>query len=338
MLNKAARCFIIAEAGVNHNGDVSLADKLVDAAAEAGADAVKFQTFRAEALVAAGAPLAEYQKSRSSGKSQYEMIKALELSEADHKRLLARCAKAGVEFMSTPFDEASADMLVRLGLKRLKIPSGEITNKRLLEHVARKGKPVILSTGMSTLAEVKRAVGWILKARKVPLTILHCVTEYPAPAAEVNLRAMDTLGRELRLPVGYSDHTLGAEIAVASAARGARILEKHLTLDRSLPGPDHAASLEPGEFKSMCAAIRLVESALGDGIKKPAPCERKNVSVARRGVVAARDLERGRRLSAADLAVKRPVTGVPADQLERLVGKVLRKALRRDEPLTKASV
>ncbi len=338
MLNKAARCFIIAEAGVNHNGDASLAEKLVDAAAAAGADAVKFQTFRAEALVGAEAPLAEYQKSRSGGRSQYEMIKALELSEADHRRLIKRCAKAGIEFMSTPFDEASADLLARLGVKRLKIPSGEITNKRLLEHVARKGKPVILSTGMSTLAEVKRAVGWILKARKVPLTVLHCVTEYPAPAAQVNLRAMDALARELRLPVGYSDHTLGTEIAVASAARGATVLEKHLTLDRAMPGPDHAASLEPREFKAMCAAIRLVESALGDGIKRPAPCERKNIAVARRGVVAARDLERGRRLTNADLAVKRPVAGVPAERLASLLGKVLRKSLRRDQPLTKASV
>ncbi|PIR19418.1 MAG: N-acetylneuraminate synthase, partial [Elusimicrobia bacterium CG11_big_fil_rev_8_21_14_0_20_64_6] len=277
------RCFIIAEAGVNHNGKIKLAERLVDAGKAAGADAVKFQTFRADSLVSAGAPLARYQRGKSGGASQLEMIRALELSEADHRILLKRCGRAGIEFMSTPFDEASADMLVRLGVKRLKIPSGEITNKRLIEHVARKGKPVILSTGMSTLAEVRKAVGWILKTRRVPLTVLHCVTEYPAPAAQVNLRAMDSLRAATGLPVGYSDHTLGVEVAVASAARGATVLEKHLTLDRSLPGPDHAASLEPREFARMVAAIRLVESALGDGVKRPAPCERKNISVARRG-------------------------------------------------------
>lgn len=330
------RCFIIAEAGVNHNGRIELAERLVDAAKAAGADAVKFQTFRADSLVSTGAPLAEYQRGRSGGASQLEMIRALELSEADHRTLLKRCRRAGIEFMSTPFDEASADMLARLGVKRLKIPSGEITNKGLIRHVARKGLPVILSTGMSTLAEVRKAVGWIRETRRVPLTVLHCVTEYPAPAAQVNLRAMDSLRAATGLPVGYSDHTLGVEVAVASAARGATVLEKHLTLDRSLPGPDHAASLEPREFARMVAAIRLVESALGDGVKRPAPCERKNISVARRGLVAARDLPRGRRLAKGDVAAKRPAKGLPPELLDRVVGRTLRRALRRDQPLTRA--
>lgn len=333
-----ARCFIIAEAGVNHNGKIELAEKLVDTAKSAGADAVKFQTFRADSLVSVGAPLAEYQRGRSGGSSQLEMIRALELSEQDHKLLLKRCARAGIEFMSTPFDEESADMLARLGVKRFKAPSGEITNKRLLEHLAAKGKPLILSTGMSTLAEVKRAVGWILKKRRVPLTVLHCVTEYPAPASQVNLRAMDTLRDALRLPIGYSDHTLGADIAVAAAARGAVVLEKHLTLDRSLPGPDHAASLEPDEFARMVTAIRLVESALGDGVKRPAPCELKNIFVARRGLVAARDLPRGHRLAKGDVSAKRPATGLAPELIDRVAGKTLRRALRRDEPLTRASL
>ena len=334
-MSTPARCFIIAEAGVNHNGDIRLAERLVDAAKKAGADAVKFQTFKADSLVSALAPLAEYQRKRVASASQLDLIRGLELSESAHRRLLARCRKVGIEFMSTPFDEASADLLARLGVRRFKIPSGEITNKGLIRHIASKGKPVILSTGMSTLAEVKRAVGWLLGARRVPLTVLHCVTEYPAPAAQVNLRALGTMRTALKLPIGYSDHTLGADVAVAAAARGAAVLEKHLTLDRSLPGPDHAASLEPGEFAGMVASIRLVESALGDGVKRPAPCEKKNLRVARRGVVAARDLPRGHRLTAADLAVKRPATGLPPESLDRLAGKVLRKALRRDQPLTK---
>ncbi|MEK7857824.1 MAG: N-acetylneuraminate synthase [Elusimicrobiota bacterium] len=330
MARKQPRCFVIAEAGVNHNGDLRAARRLVDAARRAGADAVKFQTFKAEKLATASAALAPYQKKRLGGGAQLDMIRRLELSDGDHQRLFEHCAKAGILFLSTPFDEESADMLDRLGVDRFKLPSGELTNKALLRHVAGKGKPLILSTGMSTLAEVRRAVGWIFSRRRVPLTLLHCVTEYPAPADEVNLRAMDTLREAFGLPVGYSDHTLGVEIAVAAAARGAAVIEKHLTLDRRLPGPDQAASLEPEDFRAMVAAIRLVESALGDGVKRMAPCERRNRAAARRSLVAARDLPRGHRLEAKDLLAKRPGTGIPPAEAARLLGRRLRRALRRD--------
>jgi N-acetylneuraminate synthase len=332
--------FVIAEAGVNHNGDRRLAERLVDAAKAAGADAVKFQTFKAENIASRGATLAAYQKAAAKGASQLEMLKRLELSEADHRALLARCRRAGIQFLSTPFDVESADLLARLGLKVFKLPSGELTNKGLLEHVARLRRPVILSTGMSTLAEVRAAVGWIRRAGgarragRAPLTLLHCVTEYPAPAAEVNLRAMDTLKKAFGLPVGYSDHTMGIEVAVAAVARGAEVIEKHFTLDRTLPGPDHKASLEPAEFKALVAAVRTVSAALGDGVKRPAPCERKNMAVARKSLVAARDLPRGARLAAADVLVKRPGTGIPPAGLSKALGRTLARAVRADEVLT----
>lgn len=328
------RVFVIAEAGVNHNGDVSLAEKLVDAAHAAGADAVKFQTFRAENLASDAAKLAPYQAAAGVQDGQKAMLAKLELDENAHRRLQDRARKAGIEFLSTPFDEESADMLERLGIPRFKIPSGEITNKRLIEHVARKGKPLILSTGMSDLDEVRRAVGWIRAVSRAPLTILHCVTEYPAPFDQINLRAMTTMRDELQLPAGYSDHTLGVEIAVAAAALGAAVIEKHLTLDRTLPGPDHAASLEPAEFSSMVRQIRAVSSALGDGVKRPAPCEEKNLAAARRGLVAAADLPAGHRLERSDLAAKRPATGISPADVDRVLGKPLKRALRRDEALT----
>lgn len=331
---RSKSCFIIAEAGVNHNGDFRAAKRLVDAARRAGADAVKFQTFKAEKIASASAALAPYQKKTlGRGGGQLDMIRLLELSERDHERLFEYCAKSGILFMSSPFDEESADMLDKLGVDRFKLPSGEITNRALLRHVAGKGKPVILSTGMSTLAEVRRAVGWILGRRRVPLTLLHCVTEYPAPPDQVNLRAMDTLRETFRVPVGYSDHTLGIEISVAAAARGAAVIEKHLTLDRRLPGPDQAASLEPDDFKAMVASIRLVESALGDGVKRMAPCERRNRVAARRSLVAARDLPRGRRLEAGDLVAKRPGSGIPPERLAGLLGRALKRPLRRDRLL-----
>ncbi len=330
----SGRVFVIAEAGVNHNGDLLLAERLVDAAKAAGADAVKFQTFRADALAGDAAELAPYQAAAGMKDGQRAMLSKLELDEAAHRRLQARARAAGLEFLSTPFDEESADMLERLGVPRFKIPSGEITHKALIEHVARKGRPVILSTGMSDLAEVRRAVGWIQAVSGAPLTVLHCVTEYPAPPEQVNLRAMTAMARELGLPVGYSDHTLGTEIAVAAAALGASVIEKHLTLDRALPGPDHAASLEPAEFTEMVRQIRSVSAALGDGVKRPAPCEEKNRAVARRGLVAARDLPAGRTLAAADLAAKRPAAGVSPAEIERVLGRALKRGLRRDEPLT----
>jgi N,N'-diacetyllegionaminate synthase len=326
--------FIIAEAGVNHNGDVALAEKLVDAARAAGADAVKFQTFNAGSLASDAAGLAPYQAAAGVRDGQKAMLAKLELDEAAHRRLQARAGKAGLEFLSTPFDEESADMLERLAIPRFKVPSGEITNKGLIEHVARKGLPMILSTGMSDLEEVRRAVGWIRAVSSAPLTVLHCVTEYPAPADQVNLRAMAAMHEALGLPVGYSDHTLGTEISVAAVALGASVIEKHLTLDRTMPGPDHAASLEPSEFAAMVRQIRTVSSALGDGVKRPAPCEEKNRAAARRSLVAARDLPAGRALARADLAAKRPGTGVSPADIDRVIGKPLKRALRRDETLT----
>ncbi len=328
--------YVIAEAGVNHNGRPALAEKLVRAAKAAGADAVKFQTFKAERLASARAPQAPYQRraAPARGGRQFEMLKALELDAAAHRRLRDLCRKLRIDFLSSPFDEDSADMLDRLGVKLFKLPSGEITNRPLIEHVARKGRPIILSTGMSDAAEVSAAVGWIESLSDAPLTLLHCVSQYPAPIDQVNLRAMDTLREAFGLPVGYSDHTEGTDIAVAAAARGASVIEKHITLDRRLPGPDQRASLEPAEFKGMVAAIRGVGSSLGDGVKKPAPCEASVSRVARRSLVAARPLPAGQTLSAADLAVKRPDGGISPADLQSVIGRTLRRGLTADEPLT----
>lgn len=334
MTTAPSRVFVIAEAGVNHDGDIAAAEALVDAAQAAGADAVKFQTFQADSLAADGAGLAPYQAAAGERGDQKGMLARLELDEPAHRRLMERARRAGLEFLSTPFGLESADLLERLGMTRYKIPSGEITHRRLIEHVARKGRPMILSTGMSDLEEVRRAIGWIRAVSPQPLTVLHCVTEYPAPPDQINLRAMDALRDAFGLPVGYSDHTLGDEIALAAVARGAVLIEKHLTLDRRRPGPDHAASLEPAEFAAMVRRLRAVESSLGDGVKRAAPCELKNVSVARRSLVAARDLPAGRVLAEADVAAKRPGDGISPAEIERVVGRTLKRALRRDQALS----
>jgi N,N'-diacetyllegionaminate synthase len=327
-----ARVFIIAEAGVNHNGSVDLALKLVDAAKASGADAVKFQTFRAERLATETAHKAAYQERTVSGsESQLEMLKRLELSAEAHRRIIEHCREAGIEFLSSPFDSESADLLESLDVRIVKIPSGEITNLMFLKHIAMKGRPVILSTGMSTLGEVEEAVAAIRCNGSPSLTLLHCVTEYPAPYAEVNLRAMMTLKQAFGLPVGYSDHTPGIEIAIAAVAMGAEVIEKHFTLDRGLPGPDHAASLEPGELAEMVQAIRHVEAALGNGIKTPAPCEVPNIGVARKSIVADRNLPAGHRISEDDLRVKRPGTGLAPRLLDQVVGRMLRNAVQKDE-------
>ncbi len=330
-----APVYIIAEAGVNHNGDLTLAKRLADAAKACGADAVKYQSFNAENLVSRRAQKAAYQK-RSTGasESQLDMIKKLQLSDADTRALAEHCKAIGLTFLSTPFDEASADLLDGLGVPLFKLPSGELTNKPLLQHVARKGKPLILSTGMSTLAEVAEAVGWLRAVSVAPLTVLHCLTEYPAPADQANLRAMDTLRETLGLPVGYSDHTPGIEVSVAAAARGAAVLEKHLTLDKTLPGPDQAASLDPAEFAALVKAVRSVSAALGDGVKRPVASELANRTVARRSVVAAKDLPAGHALTRGDLALKRPGDGIAPAQLERVLGRRLKKAVEADETLT----
>jgi N,N'-diacetyllegionaminate synthase len=325
--------FIIAEAGVNHNGSVDLALRLIDAAKASGADAVKFQTFRADRLATRSAHKAAYQEraAASTAESQYEMLQRLELDAAAHKRLIERCKRIGIQFLSSPFDAESADLLETMGVAVFKIPSGEITNLPFLQHIACKGRPIILSTGMSTLGEVEEAVRVLQAAGASDLTLLHCVTEYPAPYAEVNLRAMQTLKSAFGLPVGYSDHTPGIDIAIAAAALGAEVIEKHFTLDRSFSGPDHAASLEPNELKQMVAAIRHVEAALGTGIKSPAPCELPNISVARKSVVAARELTAGHQLTAADLEIKRPGNGLAPKLLPALIGRTLRVGVSKDE-------
>jgi N,N'-diacetyllegionaminate synthase len=327
-----ARVLIIAEAGVNHNGSIDLAVQLIDAAKASGADAVKFQTFRADRIATRSAEKATYQQRQAAdGESQFEMLQRLELDAAAHRRLFDYCRKTAIQFLSSPFDIQSIDLLDTLEVPLLKIPSGEITNLPFLERIAAKGRPVILSTGMSTLGEVEEAVQVLRAGGVSEITLLHCVTEYPAPYAEINLRAMQTLKSAFGLPVGYSDHTPGIEIAIAAVALGAEVIEKHFTLDRSLPGPDHSASLEPKEFKQMVAAIRNVESALGDGIKKPALCELPNIPVARKSVVAARALRAGQKLAAADLDIKRPGTGLSPKLLTALVGRTLRTNIEPDE-------
>jgi N-acetylneuraminate synthase len=350
---------IIAEAGVNHNGDVELARELIDAAAEAGADAVKFQTFRAELVASRFAPKAAYQ-SRATGddNTQLEMIRRLELDEREHDALIAHAARRGIEFLSTPFDRPSLVLLTeRFGLRTVKIASGEVTNPPFLLEIARRATRVILSTGMCTLAEVEAALGVLAFGFTAPPTIppgqraferaysadegqqalrervalLHCTTEYPAPWGEVNLRAMDTLAAAFGLPVGYSDHTEGCHIAVAAVARGAKLLEKHFTLDRGLPGPDHQSSLEPAELSDLVRELRQVEMALGDGTKRPTESEWPNREVARRSLVAARNICLGEILTEENLACKRPGSGVPATHWYEVLGTLAVRSFAADE-------
>jgi N,N'-diacetyllegionaminate synthase len=327
--------FIIAEAGVNHNGDAERALDMVATAAGAGADAIKFQTFSAEKLVGPKADKAAYQKRETGEGGQMAMLKALEMSEDLHVRLIARCAECGIEFMSTPFDEAAADFLIGLGMKRIKIPSGELTNHPFLRFLAAKDLPLILSTGMADMAEVEEAVAVIASVRPGAgrLTVLHCTSNYPAALDEVNLRAMNAIAARTGMPVGYSDHTLGSEVAVAATALGARVIEKHFTLDRTLPGPDHRASLEPGELKAMIAQIRGVELALGSDVKAPSPAELEVRGVARRSVTAARDLAAGTTLGEGDLILLRPATGIAPRHLDELAGRTLQRAVEAGTPL-----
>jgi N,N'-diacetyllegionaminate synthase len=323
-----APCFLIAEAGVNHNGDPALARRLVVAAAEAGADAVKFQTFEAELLAAPGAPRAPYQERDGvPGADQRTMLRALCLPRESHAELMACAAERGMIFLSSPFDERSADFLETLDVAAFKIPSGELTNHPFLRHVACKGRPVLLSTGMATLAEVAEAVDAVRAAGDPPLALFHCVSSYPTPAAEANLRAMDTLALAFGAPTGWSDHTMGTEVAVAAVARGARLVEKHLTLDRSLPGPDHAASLEPAEFARMAREIRSVESALGTGVKQPRDAERAIAAIARKSLHWRVAAPAGERVDADKLIALRPGTGMPPSGLSRLLGRRLRTAV-----------
>ncbi len=314
--------YVIAEAGVNHNGDIELARQLIDIAADAGADAVKFQTFKAELLATREAPKASYQlQTTDAAESQYEMLRSLELTEDVHRELFDYCRARQIQFLSAPFDEASADFLETLGVAAYKIPSGELTNLPLLAHVARKGKAMIVSTGMATLEEVEIAVGAILRAGNDQFSLLHCVSNYPADPAEVNLRAMLTMQEVFKVPVGFSDHTRGIEVALAAVALGASLIEKHFTLDRTLPGPDHQVSLEPDELARMVQGIRKVTSALGDGRKKPAPSEVGTAAVARKSLVAARHILRGTVLTEELIQLRRPGTGLPASMRESVLGR-----------------
>jgi N,N'-diacetyllegionaminate synthase len=326
------KTLIIAEAGVNHNGDIALAHQLVDAAADAGADMVKFQTFRAEKLATSQATKAEYQgRTTEAGESQQDMLRRLELTREMHEDLLAHCRSRGIEFFSTGFDETSFDLLVELGLQHFKISSGDVTNLPYLRHVGRHSKPLILSTGMATLLEIKDALEALEQAGtpRELITVLHCNTEYPTPMTDVNLRAMVTIGAEFGVAIGYSDHTLGTEVPIAAAALGATVIEKHLTLDRRLPGPDHQTSLEPKEFKSMVLAIRNIDRALGDGVKRPSPSEKKNISVVRKSIVAACAIRQGEVFSKDNLTVKRPGTGLSPMLWDAVLG---RKASRDFAP------
>jgi N,N'-diacetyllegionaminate synthase len=328
------RTLIIAEAGVNHNGDPDLARKLIDVAADAGADLVKFQTFSADRLVTRSAAKADYQnRTTDSKESQYEMLHRLELTTEMHKDLMAHCAVRGIVFLSSGFDIESVDLLVRLGQDRCKIPSGEITNLPYLRHIGRMGKPVILSTGMAEMYEIKAAIDALEKAGTSPknVTVLHCTTEYPTPAVEVNLRAMLSIQRAFGVEVGYSDHTCGIEVAIAAVAMGATMIEKHFTLDRGLPGPDHQASLEPHELKAMIAAIRNVEQAMGDGIKRPTLSEAKNKPVARKSIVAGRAIRAGEVFSHDNLAAKRPGTGISPMCWDEVVGRCANRNFDADE-------
>lgn len=329
-----SRVLIIAEAGVNHNGDLELAKKLIDGAAEAGADLVKFQTFNTDRLVTNTARKAAYQTQATDSKeSQHEMLRRLELTLAMHKELIAHCAKRKIGFFSTAFDIESTDLLVSYGQKQFKIPSGEITNLPYLRHIGQLGRPVILSTGMATMEEIKSALQ-ILENSGTPknsITVLHCTSVYPTPMPEVNLRAMLEIRDNFGVKVGYSDHTLGIEVAIAAVAIGATVIEKHFTIDRNLPGPDHKASLEPSELKSMVVAIRNIEVALGDGIKRPTPSEAKNIPIARKSIVARKAIQAGEMFKIENLTAKRPGTGISPMYFDEVLGKKARRNFAEDE-------
>jgi N,N'-diacetyllegionaminate synthase len=320
--------FFIAEAGVNHNGEMALAKRLVDIAHEAGADAIKFQTFRADRLTSQSAGKADYQKKTTpADESQLEMLRQLELSDQDFRELSDYCGTVGIIFLSTPFDEDSVDLLDALEMPAFKVPSGEITNFSLLERVGSKNKPVILSTGMANIGEVEAAVAKLRDSGAAQIAILQCASEYPAPASSVNLRAMATLTQCFSVPVGLSDHTIGTEVAIAAVALGATIIEKHFTSDRSLKGPDHSASLEPHELNMLVKSIRNVEVALGDGVKRPSAEELRTASVARRSLVAADTLKAGDPLRSSMVAFKRPGTGLSLSVLPYLLGRRLRRSV-----------
>lgn len=328
------KTLIIAEAGVNHNGDINMAKKLIDIAAQAGADLVKFQTFNADRLVTQGAAKADYQMlTTNNTESQYDMLRKLELTESMHHELIAHCASQNIGFFSTGFDIESINLLVRLGQELFKIPSGEITNLPYLRHIGRLKKIVILSTGMSNMDEIEAAINVLEESgtNRSKITVLHCTTAYPVPMSDVNLRAMQSIQNEFNVAVGYSDHTLGIEISIAAVALGATVIEKHFTTDRSQPGPDHKASLEPLELKSMIDGIRNVEKALGDGIKRPMPSEITNLPVARKSIVASQSIKAGVLFTEHNLTTKRPGTGISPMGWNKLIGRAATRDYLADE-------
>jgi N-acetylneuraminate synthase len=333
-IGKGKPVFLIAEAGVNHNGDPELALAMVDEAAEAGVDAIKFQTFVAEKLASHRAPKASYQIERARpDESQLEMLRRLELPRGAYGALMKRCEERGLVFLSSVFDEESSDWLEQMGIAAFKIPSGELTNPLLLSHVARKGKPLLVSTGMATLAEVDTARQVIERAGKGDLVLLHAVSRYPAPAEEINLRALGTLDAAFGYPVGYSDHSEGIDIAIAAAALGACVIEKHFTLSREMEGPDHRASLEPAELKALARGVRRVEAALGNGRKEPTRGEREIAACVRKSLVAARRLRAGERLDENMITLRRPGTGLAATLLPDLLGRKVRREVPQGDLL-----
>ncbi|MBU5676665.1 N-acetylneuraminate synthase [Alkaliphilus sp. MSJ-5] len=327
-----SRVFIIAEAGVNHNGSIELAKKLIDKASEAGADAVKFQSFKAEKLVTKNARKAEYQEvTTGKQENQFEMIKKLELDYEKHEELINYCKHKNIMFLSSPFDLQSIDLLNRLGLEIFKIPSGEITNLPYLRKIGSLKKKVILSTGMSTLGDIEKALKILKDCGTTDITVLHCNTEYPTPMNDVNLLAMNIIKDAFKIEIGYSDHTLGIEIPIAAVALGATVIEKHFTLDKTMEGPDHRASLEPEELKKMVRCIRNIELALGDGIKKLTESEKKNINIARKSIVAGRDIKKGEVFTETNLAIKRPGDGISPMRWDEVMGKIANRDFREDE-------
>jgi len=328
------KTLIIAEAGVNHNGDLNLAKKLIEVAADAGADFVKFQSFKAKDCISTRAKKATYQlKTTPQNESQLEMVSKLELDAKAHKELKSWAKKCGIAFLSTPFDLASIELLNDLGLEIFKIPSGEITHLPYLKKIASFNKKILLSTGMSNLAEIETALNILCKngTKRQNITLLHCTTEYPAPFDEINLKAIQTLKDAFKLDVGYSDHTRGIHISLAAVALGASVIEKHFTLDKTMQGPDHKASLEPDELKALCTQIRQIQKAMGDGIKKASKSEKKNIPIARKSLVAKKAIKKGERFSEENLTAKRPGNGISAIRYEEFLGKRARKNYEEDE-------
>lgn len=326
------KVFIIAEAGVNHNGSIEIAKKLIDIASEAGADAVKFQTFVTEKALTKTAKKAQYQvENTGTDGTQYEMVKKLELDRNKHEQLIEHCKLRNIMFLSTPFDFDSIELLDELGLKTFKIPSGEITNLPYLRKIGKLNKKIIMSTGMATLEEIKTALTILRENGTTDISVLHCNTEYPTPMEDVNLKAMNTIKEELKVEVGYSDHTLGIEIPIAAVALGAKIIEKHITLDRNMEGPDHKASVEPDELKQMVSSIRNIEKALGNGVKKASKSEAKYIEIARKSIIADVNIKKGEIFTEQNLTVKRPGTGISPMKWDEVIGKTAKRDFNEDE-------